>query len=138
MVDLSHVRESNSRAGTVLEPGLVAVFIGGTSGIGEYTLRQLAKYVKNGRFYIVGRSQESATRIIKETSEIGAEIRVEFIQADVSQLKAVDDVCRQLSKKETSINLLFMSQGSMGFNEGTRSYPRIHNSPAKKKKKKKN
>lgn len=115
MVALSEVIESNERISTALPDGLVAVFVGGTSGIGEYTVKALAKYARQPRIYIVGRSQEAGDRIIGECRQLSPGGKYEFIKADVSLLKSVDDVCRQIKEKETAINLLFESQGSMAF-----------------------
>ena len=115
MITLPEVIASNERITTTFPNGLVAVFIGGTSGVGEYTLKALAKYAPQLRAYIVGRSQEAADRIIKECRELNPGSKFEFIKADVSLLKNVDDVCRQIKSRETYINILFESQGSMAF-----------------------
>lgn len=83
--------------------------------MGEYTLKALSKYVPKSRFYIIGRSKESADRIIKECTEQSHECCFDFIEADISQLKHVDSVSRQIMAKEDSINLLFQTQGTMAF-----------------------
>ncbi|KAI1391657.1 putative short-chain dehydrogenases/reductase [Hypoxylon trugodes] len=119
MVALSKVIASNERIASTLPPSLVAVFVGGTSGVGEYTVKAFAKYASKPKVYLVGRSQESATRIIDECKKLNPGGIFEFIKADVSVLKGVDDVCRQLKSKETEINLLFQSQGSLGFTKIT-------------------
>lgn len=114
-LSLPEVVASNKRIASTFPNGLVAVFVGGTSGVGEYTVQTLAKYLPNTRVYIIGRNQEAADRIIKECQKVSSGGQFEFIPADVSSLKSVDDVCRQLKAKETAINLLFMTQGSMAF-----------------------
>ncbi|KAI0382114.1 putative short-chain dehydrogenases/reductase [Hypomontagnella monticulosa] len=119
MVSLAQATASNERIASTFPAGLVAVFVGGTSGVGEYTVKKFAKYVLKPKVYIVGRSQEAADRIIAECKETNPEGTFEFIKADVSLLKSVDDVCRQIKRKETAINLLFESQGSMGFAKTT-------------------
>jgi hypothetical protein len=43
MVSLTAVQASNSCIASSLPLGLVAIFVGATSGIGEYTLKQFAK-----------------------------------------------------------------------------------------------
>jgi len=53
MVDISTIRETNAK-GKQLE-GLVAVFVGGTGGIGESTARELFIRSTRPRAYIVGR-----------------------------------------------------------------------------------
>ncbi|CAI6099505.1 unnamed protein product [Clonostachys chloroleuca] len=114
---LASVTSSNNKISASFPHGLVAVFVGGTSGVGEYTVKAFAKYSINSRVYIVGRSQESADRIIQECSHVSSGSSFQFIQADVSALRGVDSVCDELKNKETAINLLFLSQGSMGFNK---------------------
>ncbi|GIC93606.1 uncharacterized protein Aud_010094 [Aspergillus udagawae] len=92
-------------------PGLVVVFVGGTSGIGESTAREFVRYAVSPRVYLIGRSQEAATRIQREFQELNSSSEVRFIKADVSQLRSVDDVCQQIKAQETKINLLFLSAG---------------------------
>jgi NADP-dependent 3-hydroxy acid dehydrogenase YdfG len=113
MVQLHLVRESNDKVATALPPGMVAVFVGATSGIGEYALKEFAQKAKAPRVYFVGRSTESANRIISECKTLNSVGQYIFIQSDVSVLKNVNAVCEQILAKETSINLLFQTQGSI-------------------------
>jgi NAD(P)-dependent dehydrogenase (short-subunit alcohol dehydrogenase family) len=115
MIPLSEAIASNEQIASVFPHGLVAVFVGGTSGVGEYTLKAFAKYVTKPRVYIIGRSQEAANRIVKECKELNQEGIFDFIKADVSLLKSVDDVCDQITNKEKKINILFQTQGTMAF-----------------------
>jgi NADP-dependent 3-hydroxy acid dehydrogenase YdfG len=124
MVALQDVISSNGQIRSALPRGLVAVFVGGTSGVGEYTVKTFTKYAVAPRIYIVGRCQDAADRIMSECKEFNKDGEYEFIKADISLLKTVDDVCRLICSKETAINLLFQSQGSMAYNTGT---PNIYN-----------
>ena len=63
MVSLSDVQSSNAQVATELPPGLVAVFVGATNGIGEYSLKEFARHARKPRVYFVGRSQEAGDRI---------------------------------------------------------------------------
>ncbi|KAI0536702.1 putative short-chain dehydrogenases/reductase [Xylaria digitata] len=119
MVTLSDVIASNERIPSALPPGLVAVFVGGTSGVGEYTLKTFARYARAPTVIIVGRSQEAADRILNECRQLRPDGHFEFIRADVSLLRNVDDVCRQIKEKVSAINILFESQGSMAFHSET-------------------
>ncbi|KAJ5261110.1 hypothetical protein N7478_011705 [Penicillium angulare] len=112
MVSLSEVQVSNAKIATALPAGLVAVFVGATSGIGEYSLMEFARNAKQPRVYFVGRSQEAGDRIAKECRQLNKEGDFNFIKADVSLLKSVDDVCREIKHKEKAINVLFMTCGS--------------------------
>ncbi|KAF7551200.1 hypothetical protein G7046_g7788 [Stylonectria norvegica] len=115
MVALPDVIASNQRIPSTLPSGLVAVFVGGTSGVGEYTLKAFSRYAPSPRVYVIGRSQEAADRILKECRESNPKGTFEFFKTDVSLLKNVDEVCRKIKTKETTINILFQSQGSMAF-----------------------
>jgi NAD(P)-dependent dehydrogenase (short-subunit alcohol dehydrogenase family) len=113
MVALSSAQASNAGITTSLPTGMVAVFVGGTSGIGEYTLKKFARRAKNPRIYLVGRSQDTADHIIPECTQINPDGQYIFIQSDVSLLKNVRRVCEQILSKEESINLLFQTQGGL-------------------------
>ena len=127
MVNLSIVRFSNKSL--VTSQPLVAVFIGGTSGIGEYALRALVNIHsiqgKGLRLYIVGRNAGAAERLIAECAGTcpGADVR--FVQAgDLALLKDVDSVCTEITRLEEAekarggnarIDMLVMSQARFAF-----------------------
>lgn len=111
MVTLASVLASNSQISTSLPAGLVAIFVGGTSGIGEITLKKFAKNTRQPRAYIVGRSQNAAERIIAECRRLNPEGEYIFIQADVSLMENVDEVCEMIKAREKNVNLLFLSAG---------------------------
>ena len=94
-------------------PSLVCVFAGGTSGIGEATLRALTAKVPSFTIYIIGRNEAKASQIIQECcppdSETGNSIT--FLKADLTLLKNVDKVCEEIKQRESRIDVLFMSQG---------------------------
>jgi len=112
MVSLSAVQASNALIATSLPAGLVAVFIGATSGIGEYTLKQFAKSTRKPRAYFLGRSQEAGTRITAECKKLNPEGEFIYIKADTSLIRTVDNVCRDIKSREKVINLLFLSTGT--------------------------
>ena len=113
MVSLSEVQSSNSLIPSTLPSGLVAVFVGATNGIGETTLKQFAKHTRKPRVYFIGRSQEAGDRIEAECKASNKDGEFVFIKADVSLIRVVDDICRDIKSKEKDINLLFLSQGTM-------------------------
>ncbi|GLI78064.1 hypothetical protein PoHVEF18_006363 [Penicillium ochrochloron] len=119
MVALSVVQSSNAAISKELPPGLVGVFVGATSGIGKATLLQLAKYARQPRLYFVGRSQSAADEILPQLNQINADGRYEFIKADASLLSVVDEVCRSIRQKETKIDILFQSQGTLDISTET-------------------
>ncbi|OBT78079.1 hypothetical protein VF21_03134 [Pseudogymnoascus sp. 05NY08] len=113
MVTLSAASASNSRISTTLPTGLVAVFVGATSGIGEYALKEFAQQAKDPRIYLVGRSEDAANRIIAESRVLNPTGQYTFIKSDISLLRNVDEVCQQILARESSINLLFQTQGTL-------------------------
>ena len=115
MVSLPEVQASNSRIVSSLPSGLVAVFVGGTRGIGETAVKQFAKHVRQPRVYIIGRSQVDAEGTIAECKKLNAEGEYIFIKADVSLIRAVDDVCKEIKSKEKAINVLFLTTGTLIF-----------------------
>jgi NADP-dependent 3-hydroxy acid dehydrogenase YdfG len=113
MVSLSKIRASNSLISATFPTRLVALFVGGTSGIGESTLKNFARYANSPRAYFIGRSQDSADRIIAECKALNPGGEYIFIKADVSLIRVVDKVCKEFKAKEKVLNLLFLSAGVM-------------------------
>lgn len=117
MVALDTVQKSNAQIATTYPAGLVAVFAGATAGIGETSLREFARHTSKPRIYIVGRSQEACDRLDADLKNVNPEGDYTFIRSDVSLLRNVDDVCRQIRDKESAINVLFISQGTLNFSK---------------------
>jgi short-subunit dehydrogenase len=115
MVSYPNILASNARISSELPVHVVAVFIGATSGIGELSVKSFAKNVNQPRIYIVGRSQESADRIIAECKTLNPKGEYFFLKTDASLIKNVDEICREIKSKEKSINVLFNSMGTLQF-----------------------
>jgi NAD(P)-dependent dehydrogenase (short-subunit alcohol dehydrogenase family) len=91
-----------------------AVFVGGTSGIGEAMASTFARMTKgNANIIIVGRNRDAADRIIssfpKPTPDKG--VKHEFIQCDVSLLKNVHATTSYMLSRLDKINFLVISPG---------------------------
>lgn len=115
MVALETIQKSNDLISKTFSAGLVAVFVGATSGIGEYTLLEFARTApEHSRVYFVGRSKEAGSRIKVECEKLNSQGTFEFIASDISLLKNVDEVCQQIKGKERYINILFQTQGKVG------------------------
>ena len=110
-IPLATVAASNSKAVTELPAGLVAVFSGCTSGIGEAALKGFVKSTTKPRVYFVGRSEEAGARITQELKQSNEQGEYTFLSADLSSIKNVDELCNKIAAKEKYINVLFMSQG---------------------------
>ncbi|KAK2699804.1 hypothetical protein QWA68_001071 [Fusarium oxysporum] len=113
MVSLSQVQQTNASAASKLPAGLVAIFAGATAGIGETALKAFAKYTTRPKIYYIGRSQEAGDGLQSELKELNPEGEYIFIKKDMSLLKNVDEVCRDIKSKETVLNVLFLSQGTL-------------------------
>lgn len=118
MVSLSQVQQTNASAASKLPAGLVAIFAGATAGIGEAALKAFAKYTTRPRIYYIGRSQEAGDGLQSELKELNPEGEYIFIKKDMSLLKNVDEVCRDIKSKETVLNVLFLSQGTLRIGVG--------------------
>ncbi|KAE8375464.1 hypothetical protein BDV26DRAFT_283453 [Aspergillus bertholletiae] len=111
MVSLKTVQASN--AGLRALPNITALFVGGTSGIGQSTLRQLARYADSPTAYIIGRDKARASPFLSELQQLSPKGRFHFIEADVSLVRNVDAVCRQIAQQEKHLNFLFMTPGGI-------------------------
>ena len=124
MVELKIARASNTTL--VQSQPLVAVFFGGTGGIGHYTLRALATAMANGgkgfRAYIVGRKAKAAEEFISECHGIYPQGQFTYIKTDdLSLIRNVDQACAEVIRLEEKegqdprIDYLMMGQGGSIF-----------------------
>jgi len=111
MVSLDTIRASNLETRNL--EGLVAVFVGGTHGVAESTIKELFLRTTRPRAYIIGRSQDKADNLCKELESYNPGSQAIFINKDISILKNVDEVCEELQRREKKINILFLSAGYM-------------------------
>ncbi|TVY29011.1 Oxidoreductase [Lachnellula hyalina] len=114
MVNIKDIAASNA-AFKKANTGLVAVFVGATSGIGMGTLKQFAKNANSPTIYIVGRSQSAAKPLLDELSTSNPEAVLNFIETEVSLMKNVDKACDEIESKETKVDILFVSPGYLSF-----------------------
>ncbi|KAG9034253.1 hypothetical protein FRB95_013535 [Tulasnella sp. JGI-2019a] len=111
MVTLSVARAANAAFSASSRP--VALFVGGTSGIGQGTAEAFARATKgNAHIMICGRSQANADKIIAALPKT-PESKYEFIQCDVSLMKNVADTASTIRARVGSLNYLVLSQGIM-------------------------
>jgi NAD(P)-dependent dehydrogenase (short-subunit alcohol dehydrogenase family) len=129
MVKLNEVEATN--VSVAQSRPLVAVFVGGTNGIGEQTLRALAKaHGKNGkglRIYCVGRKQDAADKIFDECRRTCADGQYRFIKAaNLTLVSDVDQCCEDIMSLEHEgglmggpprIDILCQSQGFVRFDK---------------------
>ena len=113
MVSLDIITSSNDFIKSTLAPGLVAIFVGATNGVGETTVRQFAKHAVQPRVYIIGRSQEAGDRIATECRELNPEGTFVFLRKETHLMRNVDEICAEIASKEKVVNLLFLSVGTL-------------------------
>ncbi|KAL4783511.1 NAD(P)-binding protein [Aspergillus varians] len=111
MVSLKTVQASN--AGLRALSKITALFVGGTSGIGQSTLRQLARCADSPTAYIVGRNKARAGPFLSELQQLSPKGHFHFIEADVSLVRNVDAACKQITQQEKHLNFIFMTPGGI-------------------------
>jgi NAD(P)-dependent dehydrogenase (short-subunit alcohol dehydrogenase family) len=120
MPSLSSIRATNAAFSHLKSPAPVAVFIGGTAGIGEAMARAFATHTKgNSNIVIVGRNKDAAETILSslptpETTESNPQAQSrDFIQCDVTLMKNVQTTAQTIISKYPKINYLVLSPGYM-------------------------
>jgi NAD(P)-dependent dehydrogenase (short-subunit alcohol dehydrogenase family) len=108
MVHLDVVRSCN--ADLVRSRSLVAAFVGGTVGIGSYTVRALAAHAKDGkclRLYIVGRNRATAEKITSDCLNVCPTGQFCLVDTDdLALLKNVDRVCDEIVRSEQEVRMI--------------------------------
>lgn len=113
MPSLAEVKEANAAFDPPYIP--VAIFAGGTSGIGEAMAKQFAEITKgNAHIIILGRNRAAAESIIttfpKPTSP---EAIHEFVECDVVLMKNIQKVTKSLLSRLSRLNFLVLSTGTL-------------------------
>ncbi|KAJ5673845.1 short-chain dehydrogenases/reductase [Penicillium macrosclerotiorum] len=113
---LTQVREWNAALKSA-QPETVALFVGGTSGIGKYTAIKLAGAVKKPTIYIIGRSEVAGAEVVDAMKKANPDGSYEFKAVDISNLRNVDEACEELKTRFEFLDLLFLSAGALGFSK---------------------
>jgi NAD(P)-dependent dehydrogenase (short-subunit alcohol dehydrogenase family) len=126
MVHIEKVRDANERCLGEMMDDCTAVFVPGTTGIGEYALLRLARirgrHNKGLYVYLVARSQEKAESVIARCKELCPNAEFCFIMTkDIALLSEVDRACQEIRKKEeerkrgskSAIDILLLSPGKI-------------------------
>ena len=121
MVHLSLIQESNAQIDQSCSPR-VAVFMGGTSGIGKITLQEIAELGFDFKAYVVGRKQTEDTYrpFIEDVEKANPKTKIIWVEGEISLLAEVKRVCNYIKALEFEIDLLFMTAGyaPLGGREG--------------------
>ncbi|TVY13671.1 Oxidoreductase andH [Lachnellula arida] len=117
-----------------LPQGLVALFIGATSGIGQSALQHFSQYASSPHIYSVARetsvaSHENLLATLRQSNPTGT---YNLITADVSLVSEIDKVVNASTQKESKVDIVFMSAGFMPFGgapEHERGPRSVHDDP---------
>jgi len=109
MVSISSIRSANATFTAPYRP--VALFVGGTSGVGRGTAEAFAHATKgNAHILICGRSRESAESVIASFPQT-PNSQYEFVECDVSLMKNVVATTNAIKARVDTLNYLVVSQG---------------------------
>ncbi|UPK91050.1 hypothetical protein LCI18_001985 [Fusarium solani-melongenae] len=116
MVSYTEIKASNSVINDVTAPS-VAVFVGGTSGIGKLTVKALVATGSNIRIYLIGRksSEERSHAFIEELRVANPKAEVIWTEGDVSLLAETKRLCEVIKSKESRIDLFLAYYSRMLF-----------------------
>ncbi len=119
MVSYEEIQASNALINDATAPR-VAVFVGGISGIGKFTVRALVATGASMRIYLVGRksSEERMHAFIQELHAINSKAELIWTEGEVALLAETKRVCEAIKSKESRVDLLFLTAGYAPF--GTR------------------
>ncbi|KAF3929908.1 hypothetical protein AA313_de0202226 [Arthrobotrys entomopaga] len=110
MIPLTTIQAANAKLSATL-PSPICVFVGGTTGIGFYTLKQLAKSTISPKIYLIGSKPENGVKAVEELERINPKGRYIYQQCNAMLIKKVDEVCEVIIKAEKEINILWLSAG---------------------------
>ncbi|KAF3937673.1 hypothetical protein ABW19_dt0200925 [Dactylella cylindrospora] len=116
MIPLSTITAANATLSTRL-PSPTCVFVGGTTGIGAYTLKRLVACTISPKVYYIGRTPSNAEAIQKELEEVNPKGTYIFLNCDLTLIKNVDECCKKILELEKEINLLWLSAGMLRIGE---------------------
>ncbi|KAJ6555037.1 NAD-P-binding protein [Mycena vulgaris] len=93
-------------------PNPVALFLGGTSGIGQAMARRFAEYTKGeAHIIIVGRNREAAHATISSFPPSANKGTYEFMECDATLMKNVGITTTSLLERAPKLNFLVLSPG---------------------------
>jgi NAD(P)-dependent dehydrogenase (short-subunit alcohol dehydrogenase family) len=104
----------------------VALFVGGTSGIGKQAAIKLASVTARPTITIVGRNEEAGAQVVNELKAANPNGTYAFKQADVSNLRNVDTICEEVKSESRKLDVLFLSSGTIAFSKQGEKRPRVN------------
>ncbi|UNI22195.1 hypothetical protein JDV02_008106 [Purpureocillium takamizusanense] len=116
MVSFKDIQASNALINDATAPR-VAVFVGGTSGIGKLTIKSLVATGASTRIYLIGRrsAEERARLFIQELQTVNPKAKVIWTEGEVSLLAEAKRICNMIKSQESHVDLLFLTTGYAPF-----------------------
>jgi len=116
MVRYTDIKASNTLINDSTAPR-IAVFVGGTSGIGQLTIKALVDTGASVRIYLIGRksSKDRAHVFINELQSANPNAEAIWIEGEVSLLADAKRVCEVIKSRENHVDLLFLTTGYAPF-----------------------
>ncbi|KAJ7035979.1 NAD(P)-binding protein [Mycena alexandri] len=116
MLSLSTVRSFNAGFAPSYTP--VAIFVGGTSGIGQGMAEAFARHTNgNAHIVLVDRNRAAAEAILATFPKPAIPgISHEFVECNISLMKNVRRVAKELSTRTPKINFLVLTPGVVTLN----------------------
>lgn len=116
MVSLDIVEKSNSQVGNLPEK-LVALFVGGTSGIGRSILENLATKARSPQIYSIARPQSAPSHqeFLDSLRQKNPSGNYQLIKADHTLLSDIDRAVEVVVKNEEKLDILVLSTGFIPF-----------------------
>nr|POE87553.1 oxidoreductase andh [Quercus suber] len=115
-VPIETVRAANERAASSMPYEQVAVFMGGTGGIGTSTAYEFFRRTRKPKAYIVGRNAQRGQEVVNTLQNINPQGQAIMVQEDISLLRNVDTMCAMLKQREPKIHYLILTTGRMTIN----------------------
>ncbi|RVX75615.1 hypothetical protein B0A52_00968 [Exophiala mesophila] len=118
MVTYKDIQASNASINDDTAPH-ICVFVSGTSGIGQLTIRALVATGASVKIYLVGRksSEERTKAFIQELEAVNPKAEIIWTQGEISLLAECKRVCDEIKSKESQVDLLFLTAGYAPFHE---------------------
>ena len=113
MSTIAAVQNANIVSGGALPYRPVAVFVGGTAGIGAGMARAFAQHRKgDAHIIIIGRNRQAAQELIASFPKPAeGEPQHEFVECDVTLMRNVQQTTSELAGRLPKVNFLILSPG---------------------------
>ncbi|KAF9019163.1 hypothetical protein BDZ89DRAFT_1073272 [Hymenopellis radicata] len=109
MPSFTDARASNAAFSPPYTP--VAVFVGGTSGVGEAMANALTSYLGgNLHLFIVGRNSAAAEKTFESLPRPSG-VKREFVYCDAFLMRNIVATCEEIKSRVDEINFLVLSAG---------------------------